>query len=109
MNQTTSFFLGLTGGIIGFIYTFYAVFYGTIDETLFGESFFMGTSMIAMILSSTAIIGGALVKSKPRLSGWLMFLSGLGLPLFISTFGLIPMLFLLPAGLTEIARARNSE
>ncbi|WP_280769209.1 hypothetical protein [Salipaludibacillus daqingensis] len=107
MNKTTTFFLGMTGGAIGFIYTFYAVFFGTLDETTFGESFFMGTTMVAMLLSTIAMIGAALVKRKPTFSGWLMFVSGLMLPLFISTFGLIPLLFIVPAGLSEIIRNRH--
>lgn len=107
MNQTTSFFLGLIGGTIGFIITFYAVFFGTIDESVFGESFFMGTSMFAMLFSTIAIIGAALVKIKPKLAGWLMLLSGLSLPIFISTFGFVPLLLLVPPGLTEILRKRR--
>jgi len=107
MKQKTSFILGMTGGVLGFIYTFYAVFFGTVDETNFGESFFMGTSMIAMSLSTFAIVGAALIKTKPKLAGWMMFLSGLGLPIFISTFGLIPLLLLVPPGLSEILRKRG--
>ncbi|PYZ93448.1 hypothetical protein CR194_09750 [Salipaludibacillus keqinensis] len=104
MNQTMTFILGLIGGTVGFFYTLYAVYYGITDEFVFGESFVIGTSMAAMTISTIAIVGASFVKLRPKLSGWIMIITGLSLPLFISTFGFVPLVFLVPAGLKEISR-----
>ncbi|MCR6095830.1 hypothetical protein HXA31_09510 [Salipaludibacillus agaradhaerens] len=99
---STRFYSGLIGGILGFIFTFYAVYYGTTDEIVFGESFLMGSSMIAMGLSTIAIISACMIRLKPRFSSWTLVISGLLIPFFISTYGFVPLVFLLISGIPGI-------
>jgi hypothetical protein len=96
---STRFYSGLIGGILGFIFTFYAVYYGTTDEIVFGESFLMGSSMIAMGLSTIAIISACMIRLKPRFSSWALVITGLLIPFFISTYGFVPLIFLFIAGI----------
>lgn len=105
MSVKMNIALGVAGGAAGFILTLIAVFYGTESETLYGESLMVATAMAAMGASTIAIIGAAVLNRSPRLGGWLMCLTGLALPFFISTLGFIPFVFLIPAGIAGIIRS----
>ncbi|WP_233269429.1 hypothetical protein [Alteribacillus sp. YIM 98480] len=44
------------------------------------------------------------MKFKPKTGGWMMAISGIAILFSISLFGVVPALFLVPAGLMGILR-----
>lgn len=104
MSRTIEMVLGILGGLIGFGGAFFALFMGTLDEAFNGTSELSGLGTSAIIFSSIAIIGAIVVKFKAKLGGWLMLISGIAIVISISLFGVIPTLFLVPAGLMGILR-----
>ncbi|MFC3039490.1 DUF4064 domain-containing protein [Virgibacillus xinjiangensis] len=109
MNRTTELVLGIIGGLIGFGGAFLALFVGSVDEAINGTSELNGLGTSAFIFSALAIIGAILVKFKPKLGGWLMLISGIAILISISLFGVVPALFLIPAGLMGIIRKSNGK
>lgn len=107
INKNTSFYLGLIGGTIGFIYTFIALFSGTADEATLGETFASGMAMVAMSFSTIAIVAAVLVKQRPLLAGWLLIVSGIAIPLSIGSFGILPFLFTSTGGAISLLIARK--
>lgn len=108
MNRKTSFYLGIIGGSLGFIYISYALFSGISDEATFGEPFATGMAMVAMSFSTIAIVAAVLAKQKPKLGGWIMIISGIAIPVFIGSFGLIPFLFISIGGLIAVLNKNES-
>ncbi|MFB4162265.1 DUF4064 domain-containing protein [Alteribacillus sp. JSM 102045] len=105
MSRVTEMVLGIIGGLIGFGGAFFALFMGSLDEA-FNEtaSSLTGLGASAFLFSALAIAGAILVKFKPKLGGWLMAISGIAILISISLFGVVPALFLVPAGLMGILR-----
>lgn len=104
MSRTTEMVLGIFGGLIGFGGAFFALFIGSIDEAVNGSNEISGLGASAFLFSALAIIGGIVVKFKAKFGGWLMVISGVAILISISLFGVIPALFLIPAGLMGIIR-----
>ncbi len=106
MNRTTEMVLGIIGSLIGFGGAIFAMFFGVIDEAFMvsSEISIMGLGVSAFVFSAFAILGSILVKFKPRLGGGIMFISGLAILISISFCGIIPALFLIPAGLMGLVR-----
>lgn len=96
--------LGIIGALIGFAGAFFALFIGSVDEAFNGTTEVSGLGSSAFLFSAIALIGGILVKFKPKLGGWLMLISGVAIFISISLFGVVPALFLIPAGLMGIIR-----
>lgn len=104
MSRTTEMALGIIGGLIGFLGAFLALFIGSLDEAFNGTSSLMGPGISAFVFSGFGIIGAIVVKFKSKLGGWIMLISGVAILISIGLFGVIPALFLIPAGLMGIIR-----
>ena len=109
MSRTTEMILGILGGLIGFAGAFFALFIGAIDEAVSGSQQLNGLGASAFLFSAVGIIGAILVKFKEKIGGWLMLISGIAILISISLFGVIPALFLIPAGLMGIIRKSQSK
>ncbi len=109
MSRTLEIVLGIIGGLIGFIGAFMALFIGSVDEALSGNTQISGLGASAFLFSITAIIGAILVKFKPKIGGWLMLISGIAILISISLFGVVPFLFLVSAGLMGIIRKEKQK
>ncbi|SDX88379.1 hypothetical protein [Salimicrobium album] len=104
MSRMTEMALGIIGGLIGFGGAFFALFIGSVDAA-FNETSELGNlGASAFIFSSLAVVGAVVVKFKAVLGGWLMLISGIAILISISLFGVVPALFLVPAGLMGIFR-----
>lgn len=105
MTRTTEMILGIIGALIGFIGAFLALFMGSVDEAVNnGTSELSGLGTGAFLFSATGLIGAIVVKFKPKLGGWIMLISGIAILISISLFGIVPMLFLVIAGLMGVIR-----
>ncbi|MFC5711951.1 hypothetical protein ACFPU1_04110 [Thalassorhabdus alkalitolerans] len=109
MSRITEMILGILGGLIGFCGAFLALFMGSVDEAFNGSSSLMGLGTSAFLFSSLAIIGAIIIKFKAKLGGWLMLISGIAILISISLFGVVPALFLIPAGLMGILRKEKKQ
>ncbi|TGB03494.1 DUF4064 domain-containing protein [Halobacillus salinus] len=109
MSRTTEMVLGILGGLFGFGGAFFALFMGAVDESFNGTSEISGLGTSAFVFSILAIIGGILVKFKPKAGGWLMLVSGVAILISISLFGVVPALFLIAAGLMGIIRKEKKQ
>ncbi|WP_091271741.1 hypothetical protein [Alteribacillus persepolensis] len=105
MNRVTEMVLGIIGGLIGFGAAFFALFMGTIDAAVNeAASGLTALGISAFVFSGLAVIGAIAVKWKPVFCGWVMAVSGLILLISLGLFGVVPALFLIPAGLMGIIR-----
>ena len=106
MGRTTEFILGLIGGIFGFFGALIALMVGGIGSVVkaSGASSMMGLGWGAIIFSIIGIVGATLVKSKPKLSGWIMIISAVGGLICISLFYLLPFVLLLLGGLMALIK-----
>lgn len=109
MSRNTEMVLGIIGGLLGFGGAFFALFIGSLDEAFNGTSQLSGLGTSAFLFSALAIIAAIIVKFKARLGGWLMLISGIAILISISLFGVVPALFLIPAGLMGITRKPKSQ
>lgn len=107
MSRVTEMILGLIGAVFGFSGAFFALFVGSIDQSINGSGELSALGTTSFIFSVIAFAGAILVKFKPKLGGWLMLVSAVGLVVAISLFGVIPALFLLAAGLMGIVRKES--
>jgi len=104
LSRTTEFVLGLIGGIVAFGGAFFALAFGAVDKAVSGSGTISGLGVAAFVFAALAIVGAIVVKLKPKLGGWLLLLSGVGILISISLFGVLPMLLLVPAGLMGLLR-----
>ncbi|PLR81330.1 hypothetical protein CVD25_15630 [Bacillus canaveralius] len=98
MKRTTEFVLGLLGGIFGFGGSFFALFVGVWSEEI------SNLGSMAFLFSILAIVGSIVVKFKAKIGGWMLLVSGIGILISISLFGVLPALLLVPAGLMGLLR-----
>jgi len=96
MGKNTSFVLGLIGGILGFITAFFGFFL-----SIFASSIRSSVPWI-FVFSTIGIIGSVIVRSKPKIGGIIMLISGLVIVIFSSLFGLLPMILLVLGGILGI-------
>ncbi|MEW9500670.1 DUF4064 domain-containing protein [Jeotgalibacillus marinus] len=109
MSRTTEMILGILGGLIGFGGAFMALFMGAVDEAVSGSTELNGLGTSAFLFSALAIVGSIVVKFKAKLGGWLMLISGVAILISISLFGVVPALFLIPAGLMGVIRKPKAQ
>lgn len=94
------FAMGIIGGIFGILASILALFIGGVGEAFGAEdaSSVTGLGWGALLLSILGIIGASISKSKPKLAGALMLVSGIGGFICISLFYLISGILFIVAG-----------
>ena len=103
--------LGLLGGIIGCIAGIVAIMVGSLGSAIGinGYSQIIGMGLGAIIFSVIGIIGAAIVKSKTKLSGYLMIISAIGGLICVSLFYVLSFILLIIAGILAAKKAPNSQ
>jgi len=98
------FAMGLVGGIFGIIASLIAMFIGGVDAALSstGTSSVTGLAISALLFSILGIVGAALSKSKPKVAGWLMLVSGIAGFISISMFYILSGVLFIVAGFMGI-------
>lgn len=98
------FAMGLVGGIFGIIASLIAMFVGGIDAAFSdsGTSSITGAAVAALLFSVLAIIGSAMSKSKPKLAGWFMLISGVAGIICIFMLYILSGILLIVAGFMGI-------
>ncbi|APH65937.1 DUF4064 domain-containing protein [Bacillus subtilis] len=111
MKRTTEFVLGLIGSIFGFFGAIIALFVGGIDASInsTGTSEIIGLGWGAVFLSILGIVASILVKSKPKLGGVLLIISGVGGLICIFLFYLLPAVLLIIPGIMGLVRKDKSQ
>lgn len=106
MSRTTELVLGLLGGIFGLFASFFVMAFGGLGGALGaqGASGVVGQGMVAIIFSIVGIVGASLVKSKTKLSGWMMLISAIGGIISISLAYLISFILLIIAGIMALVK-----
>lgn len=120
VSRTGEFVLGLLGGIFGFFGGIAGLLIGGVSDGLedagygstaagqtSGETI-VGLGWLAIVLSVVAIVAAAMVRSRPKLSGWLLLIAGVGGLISVSFFYLLPAALLIPAGLMALLRGRKT-
>jgi len=103
MSRTTSFVLGLIGGILGFFFALLAfVFLGI--GTAFGAENVTGLGISAIFASLVGIVGAVIVKYHHKLGGWIMILSAIWGTISISVGYILPGLLLLLGGIIGLKK-----
>ena len=108
MQRTTEFVLGLIGGIFGIFGAFFGLFFGAVDKAVSGSGTIISLGSSAFIFAALGIIGSIVVKFKPKFGGVLLLVSGIGVLISISLFGVLPALLLIPAGLMGLIRKEKN-
>ncbi|NGZ73906.1 DUF4064 domain-containing protein [Saccharibacillus alkalitolerans] len=106
------FAMGLVGGIFGIIAAIVAMLIGGVDAAFSesGTSQITGLAVSALLFSILGIIGSAFSKSKPKLAGWLMLISGIAGFISISMFYILSGVLLIVAGFMGIfSKKKNKE
>lgn len=104
----TSFILGLIGGILGFFSGIFTISFGSLGEvfSLGGAGELTGLGIAAIIFSIIAIIFSTISIHKPKLSGWVMIISGIAILICISLFGLLPALLVILGGIMALVKKK---
>ncbi|MGF7049096.1 NADH:ubiquinone oxidoreductase subunit K [Paenibacillus sp. DS2015] len=104
------FAMGLIAGIFGIIASIIAMFIGGVDAALSdsGTSQIGALAVSALLFSILGIVGSAFAKSKPRLSGWLMLISGIAGFISISMFYILSGVLFIIAGFMGILTKKNT-
>lgn len=108
MKRTTEMVLGIIGGLLGFGGAFFALFVGAIDEAVNGSQEISALGGFAFFFSILAIIGAVVVKFRHKVGAWLMLISGVGVLISISLFGIVPALFLILAGVLGFRKEKQT-
>ncbi|WP_128656437.1 DUF4064 domain-containing protein [Paenibacillus sp. 598K] len=103
--------MGLVGGIFGIIAAIVAMMIGGVDAALSdsGTSQITGLGISALLFSILGIIGSAFSKSKPKLAGTLMLISGVAGFISISMFYILSGVLLIVAGCMGLFSKKKKE
>ena len=106
MKRTTEFVLGLLGGIFGFFGAVFALIIGGVDAALSssGTSEIIGLGWGAMLFAILGIIASVVVRSKAKVGGALLLVSGIGGLICISFYYILPAVLLVIAGLMGLIK-----
>jgi hypothetical protein len=102
--------MGIIGGIFGILASILAMTVGGIGSAVGadGANSVMGLGFVAMLFSVLGIIAGTIAKSKTKLAGILLLVSGIAGFICISLFFIISGILFIVAGLIGIfAKANN--
>ncbi|WP_425472321.1 DUF4064 domain-containing protein [Saccharibacillus brassicae] len=105
------FAMGLVGGIFGIIAAIVAMMIGGLDAAFSetGTSEISGLAISALLFSILGIVGSAFSKSKPKLAGWLMLISGIAGVISISMFYILSGVLLAVAGFMGIFSKKKAK
>jgi len=108
MARTGAMVLGIIGGIFGILVGIFVVLVGGVGGALgvAGAKTVVGQGLGAIILAIIGLIGGAIVKGKPKLAGWMMILSGVLGFIAVSVFWFISGILLIVGGILAL-RSRD--
>ncbi|GAK40790.1 DUF4064 domain-containing protein [Paenibacillus urinalis] len=104
------FAMGLIAGIFGIIASIVALMIGGVDAAFSdsGTSSITGLAISAMIFSILGIIGSAMAKSKPKIAGIIMLVSGIAGFISISMFFILSGVLFVVAGFMGILSKKKS-
>jgi len=103
VERTAEFILGLIGGIIGIIAAPILFFVGAFIAFLGGPGELLGYAFAGGVLSVVGLIGAAFVKSRPKISGVIMVVTGV-LGLFVALGFWMGALLFIVAGIVALIR-----
>ncbi|MFC7745887.1 DUF4064 domain-containing protein [Lentibacillus kimchii] len=108
--KTTSFTLGLIGGIIGIIASFLAMFIGGVGSAFEaeGSGSMIGLGISALFASILGIVGSALVKGKPKVGSILMLISAVWGVVSVSMFYIVSVVLLGIGGIMGLFIKNNN-
>lgn len=110
ISRTTEKVLGIIGGILGMFGGIFALFLGGVGTALNGDSGGLGgLGILAFVFSILGIVTATLVSSKPKIAGWGLIISAVGIFISISLFGIIPAILFLIAGIMTLIKKENKE
>ncbi|OMG02699.1 hypothetical protein BK146_00985 [Paenibacillus sp. FSL R7-0333] len=104
------FAMGLIGGITGIIASLLAMAIGGVDAAFSdsGTSSITGLAVSALLFSILGIVGSAFSKSKPKLAGYLMLVSGVAGAISISLFYVLSGVLLIVAGFMGVLSKKKA-
>lgn len=96
--------MGIIGGIFGILASIFAMVFGGLGSAFGAEGAdqIVGLGFAAMLFSIVGIIGGSISKSKKKLAGWMLLISGVAGFICISLFFIISGILFIVAGLMGI-------
>ncbi len=111
MNRTAEFVLGLLGGIFGFISSGFALFVGGVGQAFKAEGYetVSGLGWAAVVFSILGIVAAAMVRNKPKLSGIIFLISGIGGIISVSAAYILPGVLLIIAGILSLIRREEKQ
>ncbi|AWB46845.1 hypothetical protein DCC85_06670 [Paenibacillus sp. CAA11] len=103
--------MGLVAGIFGIISSIIALMIGGVDAAFSssGTSSVTGLGYAALLFSILGIVGAAMTKSKPKLAGWLMLVSGVGGFISVSMFYIISAVLFVVGGFMGILAKKKDQ
>lgn len=105
------FAMGLIAGIFGIFAALLAMMFGGIGEAFGAEGAgqITGLAIAALLFSILGIIGASISKSKPKLAGMLMLISGIAGFICISLFYIISGILFIVAGFMGIFTRKQNQ
>lgn len=105
------FAMGLIAGIFGIIASIMAMVIGGVDAAFSdsGTSQITGLAVSALLFSILGIVGAAMTKSKPKVAGWLMLISGVAGFISISMFYILSGVLFVVGGLMGILAKKPTQ
>lgn len=96
--------MGIIGGVFGILASIFAMTVGGLGSAFGAEGGdqIIGLGFAAMLFSILGIIAGAIAKSKRKLAGWLLLISGIAGFICISMFFTISGILFIVAGLMGV-------
>jgi hypothetical protein len=110
MKRTAEFVLGLLGGIFGVIGATFALFVGGIGAAFNAEGAgtVSGLGWAAVVFSILGIVASVMVRSRPKASGIMFLIAGIGGIISISAAYILPGVLLIIAGILSLARKEKA-
>lgn len=102
--------MGIIGGIFGILSSILAMIVGGLGSAISidGADEVIIQGFIAMLFSILGIIAGAISKNKPKMSGWLLLISGVGGFISIALFYIISAILFIVAGFMGVSSKQNT-
>lgn len=111
MKRTAEFVLGLLGGIFGILGSTFALFVGGIGEAFNAEGAgtVSGLGWAAVLFSILGIVAAVMVGNRPKASGIMFLVAGIGGIISISAAYILPGILLIIAGILSLVRKERTE